>query len=176
MLSVGIRASCAQLRYCAPRSPVAFPRSGSHRVGVVLTHRCVRDKLASNTNTPPRAQSCSPLLLGGFFHCCRRRGRAFVQASAELVVYGGGSGVRLEVALSRDLDRVFVCRLRWGWGLWTSVSLSAAFFRCCGLVLFLSSLSRCASVTKPAPGLCSSSSDLCFSSSSSGSWCVAAGV
>src|SRR5258706_3732900 len=66
-------------------------------------------------NTPPRAQSCSPLLLGGFFWRRRGRRRTFAEASPELVVvYGGGSGVRLEVAWSRDLERVHDFRLRWG--------------------------------------------------------------
>ena len=62
-------------------------------------------------NTPPRAQSCSPLLLGGFFW----RRRTFAEASLELVVvYGGGSGVCLEVTCLRDSDCIHDFRLRWG--------------------------------------------------------------
>ena len=52
MRSVGICASRAQSRYRALCSPVAFPRSGSRRVGVVLTHRRVRDKLVAQNQHP----------------------------------------------------------------------------------------------------------------------------
>src|SRR5258705_11364391 len=65
-------------------------------------------------NTPPQVQS-SPLLLGGFFWCHHGHGLAFAKALVELVVvYGGGSGVRMRVACSRDRDHACDFCTQWG--------------------------------------------------------------
>src|SRR5882762_6833067 len=84
------RSSCPLLSLAC--APVAF-RSASQRDpnATVLAAGASETSSSAYTNTPPRAQSW-PLLLGGFFWRRRGRGRAF--------------GVRIEIAWSRNRDRV----------------------------------------------------------------------
>src|SRR5882762_1446533 len=71
---------------------VVFRSASRHDLfATVATAGASETSSSAYTNTPPRAQSW-PLLLGGFFWRCRGRGRAL--------------GVRVEIAWSRNRDRV----------------------------------------------------------------------